>query len=203
MTEMHDTSQTLIVTARRLFARHGYDGTSVRAIARSARANLGAITYHFGSKAALYEAALTSLTDPLRERLAEVAASPGPPLRRIDRVVAAFFQHLDQHPDLARLIARQMAAGRRVPVVVRRTLEANHRVIAGLIAEGQRDGTIRKGDPRLMALSIGSQPVMLTLMRNVFRQAIALDQDDPATRARLVRSVTQFIRAGLAAGGAS
>ena len=71
-------------------------------------------------------------------------------------------------------------------------------MISGLIAQGQKEGTIRKGDPRLMALSIGSQPVMLTLMRAVFRQAIAIDQSDPTTKARLVKSVTQFIRAGLA-----
>jgi len=200
MNHTDSTAATLVVKARRLFARHGYDGASLRAITRAARANLGAVTYHFGSKAALYEAALASLADPFRQRVAAVAATPGPALDRIERVVAAFFAYLSEHPDMARLIAQQMASRTAVPAVVRRTLQANHGVIAALITEGQRDGSIRHGDARLMALSIGSQPVMLTLMRAVFREAIAIDQNDPATRSRLVKSVTQFVRAGLAAG---
>jgi len=193
-----NTSEALITAGRRLFARHGYEGASLRAITRAAKANLGAVTYHFGSKAALYEAALASLADPFRHHVAHVAASGGPALDRIERVVGAFFEYLGDHPDMARLLAQQMASRSAVPAVVRRTLQANHQVISGLIAQGQKEGTIRKGDPRLMALSIGSQPVMLTLMRAVFRQAIAIDQSDPTTKARLVKSVTQFIRAGLA-----
>jgi AcrR family transcriptional regulator len=194
-----DTPQALVAAARRLFARHGYAGASVRAITRLARANLGAVTYHFGSKAALYDAALASVADPFRERVALAAAGAGPALQRIERVVHAVFRYLGEQPDFGRFIPQVMARGRDVPAPVRRTMEANHRLIARLIAEGQKDGTIRKGDPRFMALSIAAQPFFLTLMQGALRRAMAIDQTKRETREQLVRSVIQFVRAGLAA----
>jgi len=50
----NDTKQALVLAAGELFADHGFDGTSVRAIADKAGANVAAINYHFGSKEALY-----------------------------------------------------------------------------------------------------------------------------------------------------
>lgn len=44
------TKQDLIMAAGELFAEHGFAGTSIRAIAEKAGANIAAINYHFGSK---------------------------------------------------------------------------------------------------------------------------------------------------------
>lgn len=49
-----NTAGRLLDTAERLFGKHGYDGVGMRALALKAKANLGAATYHFGSKKALY-----------------------------------------------------------------------------------------------------------------------------------------------------
>ncbi len=56
-----DTKARILDTAEELFMEHGYEGTSIRAITRQARANLGAVTYHFGSKKNLYEEVLRSV----------------------------------------------------------------------------------------------------------------------------------------------
>ena len=65
----------LLAVAKELFARYGYDAVSVRDITSRAKANLGAITYHFGSKEALYHAALESMAGPFGARIAELAAA--------------------------------------------------------------------------------------------------------------------------------
>ncbi len=67
MNEQSDTASRLIEAAVALFSQKGYDGTSVRALSTLADANLGAITYHFGSKETLYDAAFGSVIDPIRE----------------------------------------------------------------------------------------------------------------------------------------
>ncbi len=54
--------ERLVEAARQLFASAGYDATSVRDITARAHANLGAITYHFGSKQALYHAVIERVT---------------------------------------------------------------------------------------------------------------------------------------------
>lgn len=44
------TMQRILDSAERLFAEHGYAGTSLRAITSDAGVNLAAVNYHFGSK---------------------------------------------------------------------------------------------------------------------------------------------------------
>lgn len=56
-----DTKGALLDAALALFAAHGYEGTSVRAIARSVGLSEGALYAHFDSKRAVFEAALARL----------------------------------------------------------------------------------------------------------------------------------------------
>ena len=49
-----ETTDRLLDTAERLFGELGYDGVGMRALAEQAKVNLGAATYHFGTKEALY-----------------------------------------------------------------------------------------------------------------------------------------------------
>jgi AcrR family transcriptional regulator len=53
------TRDRLVVVAGRHFAQHGYDGTSVRAVAADAGVAANLITRYFGGKAGLFEAATT------------------------------------------------------------------------------------------------------------------------------------------------
>jgi AcrR family transcriptional regulator len=48
------TTERLLDTAERLFGEYGYDGVGLRQLADEAKVNLGAATYHFGSKQKLY-----------------------------------------------------------------------------------------------------------------------------------------------------
>ena len=79
------TTDRILNAAERLFADHGFDGASIRAIVDAANVNLAAIHYHFRSKEALLEAVLTRRISVVNEarllRLeeAEAAAAPHPP----------------------------------------------------------------------------------------------------------------------------
>jgi AcrR family transcriptional regulator len=195
---MNHTAQELIDVATALFAEHGYDATSIRAITDVAGVNLGAVTYHFGSKDALYEQVFGSVMEPVRQHMVQEVGHDGTPLERIERFVRALFQYLQDHPLLPRLITQHLASNRPLLDSVRRTIAGNIGQIADLIAEGQQDGTIRKGDPRLMALSIGSQPLFLSIVGHVLREGGAIDQTDPDAEQQIEDSVVQFVRAGLA-----
>ena len=197
MNERTSTADELVRAARELFSRHGYDGTSVRAITALAGANLGAITYHFGSKGALYDAAFASLIGPLRALAVAVAGSEGPPLDRIEEIVRGLFDYLARHPEFPNLISHHLACSRPMPAPARETLQKNLQTISSVIEEGQFDGTVRPGNPRDMALSIVAQPMWLTLARRALREGAFVDQDDPETHEQIVESVVQFVRAGL------
>ena len=199
MALLDDTSHALIHAARELFARHGYDGASVRAITARAGANLGAVNYHFGSKRALFEAAIGSFAEGARQRIQQTATRPGTSLERIEALVRTFFAYLHENLDLPRLMMHILAGPDPIPESLLRPIESNYVTLARLIEEGQEDGSIRPGDARMMALSIAAQPIWLALARRVLREGMYVDQDRPEVRERLVESVVAFVRAGLAA----
>jgi AcrR family transcriptional regulator len=60
-----DTRTQILDAAERLFAERGYRGTSIRAVTDLAGANLAAVGYHFGSKAALLAAVARRVIEPI------------------------------------------------------------------------------------------------------------------------------------------
>lgn len=63
------TREKLVIEAIRLFGQNGYKATNTRALAEAAKCNLGLITFHFGGKQGLYEAAIKRVKDRLMELL--------------------------------------------------------------------------------------------------------------------------------------
>src|ERR1700727_2646351 len=61
------TRDRITKAAERLFAEHGYEGTSVRAIVAKARVNQAAINYHFDGKDGLYRDVLRGAFRALTE----------------------------------------------------------------------------------------------------------------------------------------
>jgi AcrR family transcriptional regulator len=69
------TRERILGVAEALFARHGFDGASLRQVTAAAKVNLAAVNYHFGSKESLIEEVFRRRLDELnRQRLASLAA---------------------------------------------------------------------------------------------------------------------------------
>lgn len=66
-----DTKDRLLDAALRLFGERGFEGTTLRAVARHAGTSVSAANYHFGSKEALLQAALLRRLEPLNGRRLE------------------------------------------------------------------------------------------------------------------------------------
>jgi TetR/AcrR family transcriptional repressor of nem operon len=173
-------------------------GASIRTITREAHANLGAVTYHFGSKHALYEAVLEQVLAPLAQRVVAVLEGPGSALDRAEGTVRALFEHLRENPDMPHFMVQELAAGKTPPVPVVKMIGTVSGRLAQLMREGQAAGEIRDGEPILLALSLVYQPVHLTLLQRISKGFLGVDQSDPATHARVVEHAASFARAGLA-----
>jgi AcrR family transcriptional regulator len=85
------TRERILKAAERLFAEHGYDGTSIRTIVAKARVNQAAINYHFAGKDGLYRevlrAAFRALTEHQLSHAQETQAMPR------EEALAAFVRH--------------------------------------------------------------------------------------------------------------
>lgn len=66
----HETKKKIIDVARKIFSENGFEGTSIRELAKQAEVNVAAINYHFGSKEQLFffiiQDAITNLTLSLK-----------------------------------------------------------------------------------------------------------------------------------------
>ena len=97
-----DSRCRILDAAEELFARHGFDGTSIREITRLAEVNVAAVHYHFGSKEAVLRAVTDRVAQPIstrREALLEQArASAHPP--SLESLLDAFLR-----PDIEMLLA--------------------------------------------------------------------------------------------------
>jgi AcrR family transcriptional regulator len=198
MSQPRTTPDRLLEVARTLFAERGYAGTTVRDIALAAEANLAAVGYHFGSKEGLYQEVLRSQVAPLANSIGQVCASGLPPLEKVTRIVHAVFEHIRSRPEMPPIIARELASGREVNAALVQTFRRLLPAVTGVIAEGQRDGSIRKGDPVLITLSVMAQPIYFNLGRKLLAAVAHVDLADPATARRMAVHAAAVIRGGIA-----
>jgi AcrR family transcriptional regulator len=111
------TRERILDAAEKLFGELGYAATSIRALTRAARVNLGAVTYHFGGKEELYIEAFLRRARPVNERrLAELralrATTPLPaalPLRSILRcLLRGPLEIAAERPEFVQLLSRTL-----------------------------------------------------------------------------------------------
>jgi AcrR family transcriptional regulator len=100
-------------TAERLFAEHGFRRVTVRDIARTARVNVAAISYHFGDKLGLYQEVVQAAIDAMRgtTEAARRAGEGLSPEERLRVYVATFVGRLlaGGPRTVHRLVQREMA----------------------------------------------------------------------------------------------
>ncbi|WP_300163640.1 CerR family C-terminal domain-containing protein [Solidesulfovibrio sp.] len=136
-----ETRMRLLEAAGEIFSCKGYQAATVREITRSARANLAAVHYHFGSKDRLYQAVLEHAHREAGRRFPPDLGLPaGADARaRLYAYVRALLLRLEdksRHAWLARLMAREMAEPTsNLTLVVERCLAPASAVLRSIVAD--------------------------------------------------------------------
>jgi AcrR family transcriptional regulator len=189
-----DTAERLLAAGRRMFATGGFEGTSVRALTSEAEANLGAITYHFESKEGLYHAVLGRVFGPVREGVKKLAEAPVPAPTRLELFVRAMFQHQKDQIDLPRFMAREIVLGENPSPPVLEMVRTVVGALARVMEDGQEEGSVVPGDPVLMALTLLSQPIYLSLMPRFLKREDLRDAELPQPWESAEDHVIAFLR---------
>jgi AcrR family transcriptional regulator len=145
--------EQVIEAASRLFAEQGYHGTTVGDICDTLGVGKGVFYWYFPSKEALFSELLQSSLLELRRYQQVAIGKVDDPVARIEQGIRASIQFFRENPgflELTRIAARYEEFSsfvvRGQQIVVADT--ANH------IKEGMSQGSIRHGDPELMAHGI-------------------------------------------------
>ena len=100
----------LLGVARRLFARDGYRGASMEAIAEAAGVTKPVLYQHFPSKRALYDALLETDLGHLTDDLEAAFSQPEGNAERLRRGFRAYVDFVDGHEDGFRLLFTDLLA---------------------------------------------------------------------------------------------
>ncbi len=99
------TRERLLDAAEHLFAQHGFEGTSMRAVTQQAGTSVSAANYHFGSKHELLRETVRRRIEPVAnarfERLDALEREGTPPSleRLLDVFLRPIFEHRASHAD--------------------------------------------------------------------------------------------------------
>jgi TetR/AcrR family transcriptional regulator len=103
-----DTSAQIRDAAMRLFARDGFDGTPLQAIADDVGITKQTLLYYYPSKEELRRAVLGQLVEHWRQTLPRLLEAVTSGERRFEALTGELVQFYRADPDRARLILREM-----------------------------------------------------------------------------------------------
>ncbi|MEH6409079.1 MAG: TetR/AcrR family transcriptional regulator [Hyphomonas sp.] len=100
-----DRRTAILDAAEAQFARHGYDGVNLRAIAREAGVDVALANYHFGKKQDLFDAVLMRRAEVLNgwrlKALTDAMAKASPAAPSVEAIVRAYLGPLLTGPHVA------------------------------------------------------------------------------------------------------
>lgn len=102
---MTPKAESIVRVARKLFADKGFEGASIREIADEANANIALISYYFGSKEGLFEAAVNACSDELEALIDQTFSGKRRPKgwHRIELLIKRLINDAVEKPDVFRL----------------------------------------------------------------------------------------------------
>ncbi len=99
------TKSRLLKAAVTVFSDHGFAGGSIRQIASLAGANIAAVTYHYGSKKALWQAVFTHLQNQLVDAIFvdQHKWREMTPYERVENTTRNYVRFCARYPELHRI----------------------------------------------------------------------------------------------------
>lgn len=185
----------ILDAATELFGARGFTRTTIRQIAARARANSALIYYYFGSKTGLFEALVGRVQEAVHMNLEHSLAGPGGPREKLEHFIRLQVELLRRRSPLLRILLREMLnQNEPAMALLRRALEPNLRLVAGLIEEGVAAGEFRPVDPVLAARTlVGSLLVPVVLA------PLLLGEDSAERHAHVPDHVVELYLSGILA----
>ncbi|MFP4559951.1 MAG: TetR/AcrR family transcriptional regulator [Thiohalorhabdus sp.] len=159
--ECTDGGRRIAEVAARLFARNGFQGVSMAALAREAGVSKAAIFHHFPSKEALYYYVIREACRETTEFLQGVHGEDGPADLALREFARYHMGHLFEHAQVGQLVLRELLEGEsgRIRTLAEGVYGENFQRLVGLIRSGQEAGLFASDhDPALVAVVlVGAQ----------------------------------------------
>jgi TetR/AcrR family transcriptional regulator len=194
--------ETILEAAERLFAEHGYRGTSLQDIGDAAGVSRGTPSYFFGSKEGVYRAVLERIFRSVselirREREAAAQLEEGPE-GVIAREIAGYIGFLAERPNFVRLLQWEaLSGGDGVANLTARmdVLRESQKVID----EETARGSFRPLDSRHLLVNIVALCWYPFAQQESLMKMMEMDTYDPAFAESHKKAVVELVMNGIRA----
>lgn len=144
----------------KLFAEKGFDGTSIRDIAKAADINVAMVSYYFGSKEKLLEAIIIYRVSAFRMILENLQTEEISPIEKIKKFVALYVTKLFQNKDFYQIVHFEIVNQKRACdfSAFSEIKKKNLLLLENIIAEGQKANVFKTNCNALLipAIVIGT-----------------------------------------------
>ena len=191
------TRARILEAATAEFAHYGLGGARVDRIARRAGANKRMLYYYFGSKDALFLAALEESYTRIRGAERELDLEHADPREALKRLVDFTWNYYLEHPEFLTLLnSENLHKGRHIrrSKRVRELHSTLVETLRGILRRGARVGLFRPGiDPVQLYISIAGEGYFYLCNRYTLSRIFDRDLMAPRALAGRARHITQTI----------
>lgn len=183
--------------ARHLFARHGYAGTTVQAVATAAGVSKPSVLYWYPTKKDLRDAVVDEVLLRWRDRLPKILEAAATGVDRLDGILGEVVFFFAEDVDRARIIGRLVIDH---PDETRERLSGHLRPWLALLAQYVREAQIKgrarpELDPEAWVVQVVVQ--LVTVFPVIELASGVLGASADATRERLVGEVVRMVKTSL------
>lgn len=100
--------KTLLKIARQIFAKKGYDATSMMSIAEAAGISKASVFHHYSSKEKLYLSAVSVIIEEMGAMIDDAMRITNDALESLDRLTDAIVEYFAAHPPAAKLLLYEL-----------------------------------------------------------------------------------------------
>jgi AcrR family transcriptional regulator len=161
---VEDRPSQLLEIASRLFAKHGYAGTSLRDIAEKAQITKAALYYHFPNKEALYQQIVVDGMQALIDRVSAALEQVESPTEKVRTFMLTSADVYAASPDswVASSNAFWSSMGDEIRAAAISRRDIYEKLLRACIAEGVASGEFRQLDPAIAGRLLLSMMNQLT-----------------------------------------
>lgn len=149
--------KAILDAAIRLFSEQGFDGVSMRGVAREAGVSKSNIYHHFESKETLYLAIMQASAQSLSEMVETLAEGKGDFEQRLRKFAQVHLAHLFENAMTVRLLLRELFSteSKWQKIMAEQVVGGIFERLISIFENGQKAGLLRAGvDPGLCATLI-------------------------------------------------